>query len=793
MYFSARSPPGDPRLNDPDELRRENEALRERIARLNAAVLRVNASLDVDVVLQEVVDSARSLTGTSYGIIVTVDDEGQAQDFVTSGFTAAQRRRVAAWPHGPALYAHLRELTGVVRLDDLPAHLRELGFPSALSVSKTLRAMPMRYRDRQVGSFFLGDKEDGLAFTDADGEVIELFAGQAATALANARAHREERRARGHLEALVETSPVGVVVFDVGTGLPVSLNREARRIVEGLRRPGQTLEDLLEVMTCRRADGHEFSLAELPATGALGRGETVRAEEIELSVPGSRPVSTLINATPFRAAGGAVESMVVTMQDLAALEELDRLRAEFLGMVSHELRAPLTSIKGSAATVLSAEPALEAAEMREFFRIIDGQADHMRGLIGDLLDVGRIEAGTLSVSPEPADIAALLEQARTTFLGGGGAHAVLVDLPPAMPRVMADPRRIVQVLNNLIHNAAQHSPESLPIRIAAERDGVHASVSVSDQGRGVPPEELPHLFRKYPRSTGGGPLAGSGLGLAICKGLVEAHGGRIRATSPGVGLGTRVVFTLPLAEPMDADAQGAPDAGPREDASEQVRVLVVDDDPRILRYIRDALAGTPFVPVVTGDPAAAARLVRTEKPDLVLLDLMLPDTDGIDLLESVPELAELPVIFISGYGRDETVARALEAGAADYIVKPFSPTELTARIRAALRRNVPAERFVLGGLVIDYGSHRVTMEGRPVRLTATEYELLRVLSLDAGQVSTFDSLLRRVWGGRGDAGPELVRTVVKKLRRKLGDDAARPELIRNVRGIGYRMTDAAEP
>ena len=792
MYFWVQNPAGDARLTTPDELRRENEALRERIAKLNAAVLRVNASLDLDTVLQEVVDSARSLTGTRYGIIVPVDDEGRPQDFVTSGFTAAQRRRIAAWPHGPALYEHLRELTGVFRLDDLPAYLRESGLVPAMSVSKTLRATTMRHRGRQVGSFFLGDKAGGLEFTAADGEVIELFAGQAATAIANARAHRDERRTRSHLEALVETSPVGVVVFDVDTGRPVSLNREARRIVEGLRRPGQAVEDLLEVLTCRRADGTEFSLAELPATSVLDRSETVRAEEIELSVPGSRRVATLINATPIRAAGGAVESMVVTMQDLAALEELDRLRAEFLGMVSHELRAPLTSIKGSAATVLAAETALEPAEMREFFRIIDGQADHMRSLIGDLLDVGRIEAGTLSVSPEPVEVRALLEEARTTFLGGGGAHPVVVNLPPDLPRVMADRRRVVQVLNNLIHNAAQHSPESRPIRIAAERDGVYASISVSDQGRGMAAEELPHLFRKYTRSAGSGPLAGSGLGLAICKGLVEAHGGRIRATSPGVGQGSRLLFTLPLAEAPDAGTEAAPASGVRAGESEPERVLVVDDDPQTLRYVRDALAGTSFVPVVTGDPEEATRLVRTERPSLVLLDLMLPDTDGIELMERVPELAELPVIFISGYGRDETVARALEVGAADYIVKPFSPTELTARIRAALRRRRAPEPFVLNGLVIDYGLRRVTVGGSPVRLTATEYELLRVLSLDAGQVSTFESLLRRVWGGRGHAGPEQVRTFVKKLRRKLGDDAARPDFIRNVRGIGYRMADAVE-
>ena len=132
-----------------------------------------------------------------------------------------------------------------------------------------------------------------------------------------------------------------------------------------------------------------------------------------LSVPDGRSVTTLVNATPIHAADGTVESMVVTLHDLAALEELDRLRAEFLGIVSQELRAPLISIRGSTATVLGTSSAPDLAEMLQFFRVIDEQADHMRGLIGDLLDHGRILTGTLSVLPEPSEVASLMAQART--------------------------------------------------------------------------------------------------------------------------------------------------------------------------------------------------------------------------------------------------------------------------------------------------------------------------------------------------------------------------------------------
>ena len=161
-------------------------------------------------------------------------------------------------------------------------------------------------------------------------------------------------------------------------------------------------------------------------------------------------------------------------------------------------------------------------------------------------------------------------------------------------------------------------------------------------------------------------------------------------------------------------------------------------------------------------------------------------------METVSELSDLPVIFISGYGRDETIAQALEAGADDYIVKPFSPTELTARIRAALRRRADPVPFVSGDLAIDYDRRQVSVAGRAVSLTVTEYELLRVLSLGAGRVATYDALVRQVWSGRRHADPKLVRAFVKRLRGKLGDDASRPTYIVTERGVGYRMARPGE-
>ena len=517
------------------------------------ASVRISGTLDLETVLHEVAESARALTGARYGAIVTIGDAGQPQEFVTSGITEDEHRHLAEWPDGPRLFEHFRDLPGTLSLSDVPAYVRSLGFSSDRLPYKTFQGTPMRHRGLHVGNFYLCDKEGGQEFTNEDEEVLVLFASQAATAIANARTHRAEQRARADLEALVDTSPVGVAVFDARTGNLKSLNREMTRLVESLRTPGHPTEALLKVITCRRADGREIAL---------------------------------LNATPIHSEDGTVESVVVTMQDLGPLQELERLRAEFLGMVSHELRAPLTSIKGASATVLAAARVLDPAEVRQFFRIIDEQANHMDSLISDLLDAGRIQAGTLSVVAEPSEVAALVDVARNTFLSGGGRHTVLIDLPADLPRVMADRQRIAQVLNDLFSNAVRHAPVTSPIQVYALRDGIQVAISVRDEGRGVDPERLQHLFRKCGARGAGTRESGSGLGLAICKGLVEAHGGRIWADSAGVGQGTCITFTIPVAhDPGGARGSARSDLRAAGEVHEPTRILVVVDDPQTLRYV----------------------------------------------------------------------------------------------------------------------------------------------------------------------------------------------------------------
>ena len=792
-----------------DELAREVDVLRERLSRLSEANVRINESLDFDTVLQGILDSARSLTGARFGLLVLADESGGEQDLLVSGLAAHEHQRFMEWFKAEeVIFEALNRIPGPLRRKDFNSDAEAAGFrafrPPVESVKCPMAylAAPILHRGASVGSIYVSETESDLEFTAEDEETLVMFASQAAMVIANARRYRDEQRARAYLETVINTSPVGVVVFDAATGDVVSINREVKRIAGVLRLPDLSLDHILKVATFRRADGRELSLSGFGLRETLRAGETVRVEEIVVETPDGGSLTVLVNSTPILSPANEVESVVVTVQDMTPLEELEMLRSEFVGMVSHELRTPLTAIKGAAATLLEASSDLHPAEMREFHRIINEQADHMRDLIGDLLDVTRIETGTLRVDPEPVHLPSLVDEARSRFHGSGGRESLQIDLASDLPAVMADRRRILQVLTNLLSNASNYSTESSAIRLTAKRTEFHVAISVSDDGRGIAVERLPHVFRKFFRISDSNRMrdvGGAGLGLAICKGIVEAHGGRIWAESDGPGLGTRFTFTLPVAEEADpvTEAIRVGASQPRSDRpdeeQERQQILVVDDDPQTLRYTRHALATAGYAPIVTGDPADVPRIIRANNPRLVLLDLMLPGSDGIELMGRILNITDVPVVFMSAYAQDDVIARAFDAGAVDYIVKPFSPTELVARIRAALRErsalhhgDLP-EPYVFAELTVDYAERRVTLSGQPVRLTSTEYQLLAELSRNAGRVVTYDRLLRRVWKVAGVIDMRPMRTAVKSLRRKLNDDAYNPTYIFTETRVGYRM------
>ena len=381
----------------------------------------------------------------------------------------------------------------------------------------------------------------------------------------------------------------------------------------------------------------------------------------------------------------------------AAAESANQLKDQFLATLSHELRTPLNAILGYACMLRT--DSIAAEKRQRAIEVIERNAVAQNRLIEDLLDMSRITTGKVRLDPTIIPVSSVLREALEGVKPAADAKRIALDIDfdPFAGAVMADTTRLQQVFWNLVTNAVKFTPEGGQVAVSLRRTATNVEIVVSDSGRGISPTFLPFVFEPFRQGESRFDRAhgGLGLGLAITKQLVELHGGTIRASSPGVGLGATFTVTLPCVSEGEAALDGTlPVSLPTEptfDAPRRslvgLKILLVDDEPDTLEMFHDALeaAGANVRAAATG-PAALA-VAETWPPDLIVTDLGLPGMDGYELLAAIRTkrpASACPAVAVSAYARLDDRSRALAAGFQAHVAKPIEPPALVSILCSAL-------------------------------------------------------------------------------------------------------------
>lgn len=427
---------------------------------------------------------------------------------------------------------------------DLLEILRDLGFRSWMVV-------PLAAREHILGAITLVSAESGRQYGPDDVALAEVLARRAALAIDNARLYREAQRVLAERSVILSQMTDGLIMCDPG-GIVTFMN-EAARALYGADYTGQSLSQYRGTPSVRDARGEPYAAEALPMQRALA-GEIVLGEEARLRRADGSEIVVERSVTPVTAPDGTRLGAVMTVRDVTAQRTLEQQKDEFLSAVAHDLKTPLTSIKGLAQILQRRTARGQAAgseQLGEGLARIEQNASRMTSLINELLDLSRLQTGQgLQLNRRPVDLVALVSHTVAEY--GEEADSDRFTVQSQTPQLVGtwDADRLERVLSNLLSNAMKYSPGSAPITVAVrteEAGGTKwAVLSVQDRGIGIPPEDLPHIFERFHRGRNvGRETLGTGIGLAGAKQIVEQHGGMIEVASEE-GAGSTFTIRLPL-------------------------------------------------------------------------------------------------------------------------------------------------------------------------------------------------------------------------------------------------------
>jgi len=586
----------------------------------------------------------------------------------------------------------LGQADALLTLNDLQAEQTEAWVKTLAGPNvHSLMAAPLVANGAFMGLLTVASARPG-AFNPTHVRLFRAVLSQIATAIGNAEVYRlitEQAQEMGQMlrhqqeestksQAILTSIADGVVVNNAA-GQTILVNPAAARILNTTSEEllGQDFQALFSVFGSEGREEASVAMETLLSTCA---SEVHKACKMILEVDGRIVHAHL---SPVLTLRRDFLGVVTVLRDITKEVEADRTKSEFVSTVSHELRTPMTAIKGYTDLLYAGAVGPINDEQERFLGIIRNNADRLTALINDLLDISRVETGRVRFELQPVQIGDVIaDVVNALAIPAEAKHQTLTyEVVGGMPDVMGDRDRLNQVLTNLVGNAIHYTSEGGEIEVRTYPVEGAVRVDVRDTGIGIAPDDLGRIFERFYRADH--PLvreaSGSGLGLSITRMFVEMHGGRVWVESEP-GEGSTFTFILPTPVREEEESRRVP---PRLMARTRT-ILVVDDDPDIANLVKMQLESSGYRVFVLGRGRSVVARAVEKQPDLIILDLILPDVDGMDVLRALKKntaTADIPIVVLSVRQDDGTAWRL---GAVDYLTKPVESEYLLQSVEKAL-------------------------------------------------------------------------------------------------------------
>lgn len=496
----------------------------------------ITQELDLDKLLARISDISVEMLAGQAGLIALREEQGGWAVRVYTGIS-------------PAFLRYLEPLLAEVPEDEDPARfelpeINRLLQNLARSVSLGLLTgvgLPLIARQKVVGVIFVFRSYAGT-FSANDRALLQSFADQAAIAVQNARLYSQINSEKQRMDALLDSAADGMLILEPNHVVERCNPAFARMLgmkVSDVR--GKKHEDVIR--WAGRATDATLERAESDGW-PLTPNATLYVEG-DLERPNSIPLPVGITYAPLISPNGTLLNIIATVRDITRFREAEEIKSTFISVISHELKTPVALIKGYVGTLRREDAAWDRSVVQDSLAVIEEEADRLTELIENLLDASRLQAGALKINLCDVSLDAMSKRMAERFSTQTDKHKIVVDFPPDFPVVLADEDRLEQVFSNLISNAIKYSSQGGEIRIGGQVRSDQVIVCVSDQGPGIAPEDVPHVFDRFYRSSNAKRTTkGAGLGLFLARAVIEAHGGHIWV-DPRPGDGARICFSLP--------------------------------------------------------------------------------------------------------------------------------------------------------------------------------------------------------------------------------------------------------